>query len=70
MIENAEADAMIEVTYTDIKTGQPATDHIRAALARGMHVTTTNKGPLALFSNELGRPGAMPTASSSSTRAP
>jgi homoserine dehydrogenase len=53
MIEQAEADAMLEVTYTDIKTGQPATDHIRAALARGMHVTTTNKGPLALFSNEL-----------------
>ena len=53
MIEKAEADVMLEVTYTDIKTGQPATDHIRAALARGMHVTTTNKGPLALFSNEL-----------------
>jgi len=53
MIEGAEADAMLELTYTDIKTGQPATDHIRAALARGLHVTTTNKGPLALFSNEL-----------------
>ena len=53
MIEKAEADAVIEVTYTDIKTGQPATDHIRAALVRGMSVTTTNKGPLALFSNEL-----------------
>ena len=53
MITKAEADAMIEVTYTDIKTGQPATDHIRAALTRGLHVTTTNKGPLALFSNEL-----------------
>jgi homoserine dehydrogenase len=53
MIERAEADAMLELTYTDIKTGQPATDHIRAALARAMHVTTTNKGPLALFSNEL-----------------
>ena len=53
MIGNAEADVMLEVTYTDIKSGQPATDHVRAALARGMHVTTTNKGPLALFSNEL-----------------
>ena len=30
MIERAEADAMLELTYTDIKTGQPATDHIRA----------------------------------------
>ena len=54
MIANAEADVMLEVTYTDIKTGQPATDHIRAALERGMSVTTTNKGPLALFSRELG----------------
>ncbi len=53
MIERAEADVMLELTYTDIKTGQPATDHIRAALTRGMSVTTTNKGPLALFSNEL-----------------
>lgn len=53
MIEKAEADAMLELTYTDIKTGQPATDHIRAALARGLHVSTSNKGPLALFSNEL-----------------
>jgi len=53
MIEKAEADAMLEATYTDIKTGQPATDHIRAALGRGMHVSTTNKGPLALFYPEL-----------------
>jgi homoserine dehydrogenase len=53
MVERADADAMLEVTYTDITTGQPATDHIRSALGRGMHVTTTNKGPLALFSNEL-----------------
>ncbi|MCU0304457.1 MAG: homoserine dehydrogenase [Thermoanaerobaculales bacterium] len=53
MIERASADAMCEVTYTDIKTGQPATDHIRAALAKGMSVTTTNKGPVALASREL-----------------
>ncbi len=53
MIERAEADALIEVTYTDITTGQPATDHIRAAIARDLHVTTTNKGPLALHSREL-----------------
>jgi len=53
MISEAEADVMVEMTYTDIKTGQPATDHCRAALERGMSVTTTNKGPLALFSREL-----------------
>jgi len=53
MINSADADVMCEITYTDIKTGQPATDHIRAALARGMSVTTTNKGPTALASQEL-----------------
>lgn len=53
MIAEADADAMVEVTYTDIKTGQPATDYIRAALERGMHVATTNKGPLALSYREL-----------------
>ncbi len=53
MIDNADADVMCEITYTDIKTGQPATDHIRAALAKGMSVTTTNKGPTALASQEL-----------------
>jgi homoserine dehydrogenase len=53
MIAAADADVMIEATYTDIETGQPATDHIRAALERGMHVTTTNKGPVALHSSDL-----------------
>ena len=53
MIAEADADVMLEITYTDIETGQPATDHIRAALERGMHVTTTNKGPVALHSKEL-----------------
>ncbi len=53
MIAEADADVMLEATYTDIKTGQPATDHIRAALERGMHVTTTNKGPVALASRQL-----------------
>jgi homoserine dehydrogenase len=53
MIQEAEAEAMVEVTYTDIKSGQPATDYIRAALGRGMHVATTNKGPLALAYREL-----------------
>lgn len=53
MIGEAEADVLIEATYTDIKTGEPATSHIRNAMERGMHVTTTNKGPLALFYQDL-----------------
>jgi len=53
MVKHADADIMVEATYTDIKTGEPATSHIKAALSKGMSVTTTNKGPLALFSVEL-----------------
>lgn len=53
LINRAEADMMVEMTYTDIKTGEPATSHVRAALNKGMHVTTTNKGPVALFLPEL-----------------
>jgi homoserine dehydrogenase len=55
MVEKVDADMLVEMTYTDIKTGEPATAHIRAALKKGMHVTTTNKGPLALFYHELAK---------------
>ncbi len=55
MIDRAEADAVVELTYTDIDTGEPATSHVRAALERGMHVATTNKGPVALHVHELSR---------------
>jgi homoserine dehydrogenase len=55
MIKQAAADMMVEATYTDIRTGEPATSHIRAALEKGMHVTTTNKGPLALNYQELAK---------------
>jgi len=53
LIKKADVDMMVEATYTDIKTAEPATSHIRAALDKGMHVTTTNKGPLALNYREL-----------------
>ena len=53
MIEQVEADVMLEATYTDIKTGEPATSHIRKAMEGGMHVVTTNKGPVALHYKEL-----------------
>lgn len=53
LINTAEADMMVEATYTDIRTGQPATSHIKLALEKGMHVTTTNKGPVALHCHEL-----------------
>lgn len=53
MIQQAEADVMLEATYTDIKTAEPATSHIRTALESGMHVVTTNKGPVALHYKNL-----------------
>lgn len=52
-IRECDADIMAEMTFTDIKTGQPATQHIEEALKRGMNVTTSNKGPAALYYNKL-----------------
>jgi homoserine dehydrogenase len=45
--EAARADAAIELTTLNPLTGEPAASHIRAAFARGMHVVTANKGPVA-----------------------
>jgi len=53
IIAQTEADVLVEATYTDLKTAEPATGYIRAAMQRGIHVVTTNKGPLALFGAEL-----------------
>ncbi len=52
-IQQADADIMVEVTYTDIKTGEPATSHMREALKKGMSIATTNKGPITLHFKEL-----------------
>ncbi len=52
-IQQVDADIMVEVTYTDIKTGEPATTHMREALAKGMSIATTNKGPVTLHFKEL-----------------
>ena len=53
LIANAEADLLIEASPTDLATAEPATSYIRAAIARGMHVITANKGPVALHGLEL-----------------
>jgi len=53
MIEQCEAKIIAELTYTDIKTGEPATGYIKKALRSGMHVVTSNKGPAALHYHEL-----------------
>lgn len=52
-IATLPADIMIEVSTLDARTGQPALDYIREALAAGMHVVTANKGPIAHGYTEL-----------------
>jgi homoserine dehydrogenase len=46
-LDAAEAHIAVELTTLNPATGEPAISHIRAALARGMHVVTANKGPIA-----------------------
>ena len=53
VIAESNADVVIEMTASDLLTGQPATDYIRAAIAHDRHVITTNKGPVGLFYPEL-----------------
>jgi homoserine dehydrogenase len=46
-LDGARADTAVELTTLNPSTGEPAISHIRAAFARGMHVVTANKGPIA-----------------------
>jgi homoserine dehydrogenase len=53
LIAQSGADVLVEVSPTNFATGEPATGYIRAAIARGMHIVTANKGPVALHFAEL-----------------
>jgi len=53
IIEKSNADIILEVTWTNLETGEPGLTHIKKALAAGKHVVTTNKGPIALAYREL-----------------
>lgn len=53
VVEQVDAGALCESSPVNLKDGQPGLDCIRAALDRGMHVVTTNKGPLVLAYREL-----------------
>lgn len=52
-IKNTNANTIVEVTYTNVKTGEPALTHIKTALQRGKHVVSTNKGPVVKQSLDL-----------------
>jgi homoserine dehydrogenase len=46
-------DVLFENTPVDYARGQPAVDHLRAALTAGMHAITANKGPVVHAYQEL-----------------
>ena len=48
MINNLDAEVLIEATTSNYKDGEPGMSHITSAMKRGMHVISVNKGPLAL----------------------
>jgi homoserine dehydrogenase len=48
VIENVDAEVVLECSPTDLSTGEPGTSHIISAMRTGKHVISVNKGPLAL----------------------
>jgi len=52
-LAGARADVLLEATSLNVKDGQPAVDHIRAALEHGAHAITANKGPIVHAYREL-----------------
>ncbi|WP_268542291.1 homoserine dehydrogenase [Candidatus Nitrosotenuis cloacae] len=48
IINNVDADVLIETTASNYKDAEPGMSHITSAMKRGMHVISVNKGPLAL----------------------
>jgi len=53
VIQYSGADVMFENSPVNTQTGQPALDHIRAALKLNMHAITANKGPIVYGYREL-----------------
>ncbi len=48
IIESMDAEVVVEVTQTNLKTGEPGMTNVSAAIKNGKNVITANKGPLAL----------------------
>jgi len=53
VIKQSDADIIAEATFTNPVDGEPAATFCRWALESGIHVVTTNKGPIALHGAEL-----------------
>jgi homoserine dehydrogenase len=52
-LEAAEVDVVVECIPQNIRSGEPALGHHRAALEAGVHVVTANKTPIALGYRDL-----------------
>ena len=53
VVERGDYEILVEVTPTDAGSGEPATGYMKAAIGRGKHVVTSNKGPIALHFSTL-----------------
>jgi homoserine dehydrogenase len=53
MIQNNDVDTLVELTSTNIETGEPGLTHIKRALESGINIVTGNKGPIILKYKEL-----------------
>lgn len=52
-ITESNANLIVEASWTDINTGEPAISHVKSAIGCHKHVVMTNKGPIALAVKEL-----------------
>jgi len=53
LLEDRKVDLLVELTPTNLPSGEPALTNIRTALSRGIDVVTANKAPIALAYTEL-----------------
>jgi homoserine dehydrogenase len=53
IIRESNANVILELSPTNLKTAQPALSYIETALQTGKHVITANKGPTALYYPQL-----------------
>jgi len=53
LLKGRDVDLVVEMTPTNKDTGEPGMTHIEGSLAHGMHVVTSNKGPILLAYKQL-----------------
>ena len=53
VLNQYQADALVEMTWTNPEDGKPAIDYIRTALKTNKHIISSNKGPFYLYYKEL-----------------